>query len=163
VLGVEPQAVVFGVLACLVGIIGTLFVLRQQLAASMGVAERIFVASAFALGGLMALDLTSPNDAHTLGAFYAGCFLGMSTPQQLKGWFQPVLAAFVLSAVLVVVRAVLPGVGGGLGFAAFVAVALLVALSRLTDWTTRLVRARNGRTFFFRGHAPGPGDAVPSG
>jgi multisubunit Na+/H+ antiporter MnhB subunit len=36
----------------------------------------------------------------------------------------------VLTSTLVLVRAVLPGVGGSLGFAAFVTVAILVALNR---------------------------------
>jgi hypothetical protein len=66
----------------------------------------------------------------TLEAFYSGCFLGMSTPERLRGSFQPLFEALVLSTVLVLVRAFLPGVRGGLGLAAFLTAALLVALRR---------------------------------
>jgi hypothetical protein len=59
--------------------------------------------------------------------------LGMSTSERLKGWLQPTLGAVMLSCVLVLVRAVLPGVGGSLGFAAFVTLGLLVALRRIAD------------------------------
>jgi hypothetical protein len=99
---------------------------------SMTGATRIFIASVVALIGLLTLHLLDPDNTSTLEAFYAGCFLGMSTPERLKGWFQPLFGALVLTAVLVLVRAFLPGVGGGLGLAAFVTVALLVALSRAT-------------------------------
>lgn len=129
--GVEPRAAALACFACMVGIVTTLFVLRRQRVASAGIADRIFIASAVALIGLIALHLNSPNDA-LLDAFYAGCFLGMSTPERLKGWIQPVFGAVVLTAVLVLVRTFLPGVGGGLGFAAFVTVAVLVALRRVT-------------------------------
>jgi hypothetical protein len=44
--------------------------------------------------------------------------------------------ALVLIVLLVPVRAFLPGFGGGLGLAAFIAVMLLIALSRATAWTT---------------------------
>src|SRR4051794_36160055 len=40
-------------------------------------------------------------------AIYAGCFLGMSAPDRLKGWFQPVSGALVLIALLAPLRAVL--------------------------------------------------------
>jgi hypothetical protein len=163
VVSVEPRVIILGFLACLLGMIGTSFVVRLQFAALAGVAVRIFVASAFASCGLMALDLISSSNGPMLGAFYAGCFLGMSSPERIKGQFQAVFAAFVLTAVLVVVRALLPGVGGGLGLAAFVSVAFLVALRRVTAWTTRLVRARDAGIPSFRGGAPSRADAVPSG
>jgi hypothetical protein len=140
---VEPWSAILGFFACLVGIFGTLFVLRQGRVAATGVPERIFVASAVALIGLLILHLGNPGDARTLDAFYAGCFLGMSTPDRLKGWSQAVLGAFVLTVVLVPVRAFLPGFGGGLGFAAFVAAILLVAMSRAADWTMREGMMRN--------------------
>lgn len=135
--GVGPWATTVEFFACLVGIIGTLLVLRQRRVASAGVAERIFAASAVALSGMIALHLSDPSDAQTLDAFYAGCFLGMSKPERLSGWFQLVLGALVLTAMLVLVHAFLPGVGGGLGFAAFVTVALVAALSRVTAWRRR--------------------------
>jgi hypothetical protein len=141
--GVEPWPAILGFSACLVGIIGTLFMLRQPRFAAATVGDRTFIASAVALIGLTALYLSSPNDAHTLDAFYAGCFLGMSTPERLKGWFQPVFGALVLTVVLVPVRAFLPGIGGSLGFAAFVTVALLAACSRAAAWKTRIVLTTN--------------------
>jgi hypothetical protein len=134
---VDGWSAILGVLACLVGIFGTLLVLRHWRLAAAGVPERIFIASAVALIGLLILHLGDPGDARTADAFYAGCFLGMSTPDRLKGWFQAVLGALVLVVLLVPVRAFLPGFGGGLGFAAFVAAMLLVGLSRATTWTTR--------------------------
>jgi transposase len=45
-------------------------------------------------------------------------------------WPVRAVGALVLTSTLVLVRAVLPGVGGSLGFAAFVTVAILVALNR---------------------------------
>jgi hypothetical protein len=132
--GVEPWAAALELSASMAGVWATLFVLRQRPVASAGAAGRVFVASAVALFGLMILYLSGPNDARTLDAFYAGCFLGMSSPERLNGWFKPALGSFVLTAVLVLVRAFLPGVGGRLGFAAFVTVGMLAALSRVTAW-----------------------------
>jgi hypothetical protein len=54
----------------------------------------------------------------------------MSTPERLRGSFQALFEAPVLSAVVVLVRTFLPGVRGGLGLAAFLTAALLVALRR---------------------------------
>ena len=128
-------------LTCAAGMIGmcaTLLVLRRRSVASAEPAERIFIAAAVALIGMMVLYLNDANDAHTLDAFYAGCFLGMSTPERLKGWIQPVLGVILLTAILVVDKTLLPDIGGGLGFAAFVAVVVLQAPSRLTTWTSRL-------------------------
>jgi hypothetical protein len=130
--GVESWAAPLGFFACLGGILGTMFALRQRRVAAAGVATRIFIASVVALIGLLTLHLGNPDDAATLEAFYAGCFLGMSTPKRLRGRFQPLFGALVLTAMLVPVRALLSGVGGGLGLAAFVSAALLVALSRAT-------------------------------
>lgn len=92
---------------------------------------------------MIALHLNDPNDTRTMDAFYAGCFLGMSTPERLKGWIQPVLGAILLTAMLVLVRTLLPDVGGGLGFAAFVTVAVLLALNRVTTWLTNDNRTRS--------------------
>jgi hypothetical protein len=140
---VEPWAATLGFYACLVGMMGTLVVLRQRRVASSGIAHRTFVASVVALVGLIALHLSHHNDMHVMDAFYAGCFLGMSTPERLKGWFQPVLGALVLTAMVELVRAFLPGLGGGLGFAAFVTVALLAAVIRVAAWRRRGARARD--------------------
>ena len=134
---VELKSAALACSACMVGIFATLFVLRRERVASAKMADRTFVASAVALVGLIALHLNTPDDTRALDAFYAGCFLGMSTPERLKGWIQPVLGAVLLTAVLAQVRTFLPGVGGGLGFAAFVTVAVLVALSRATTRVTR--------------------------
>jgi hypothetical protein len=71
-----------------------------------------------------------------LDAFYAGCFLGASTLDRLEGWFMPLSGALVLMVLLVPVRAFLPGFGGGLGLAAFIAVMLIIALSRANAWMT---------------------------
>jgi hypothetical protein len=132
----EPWSAIRALLACLVGIFGTLLVLRQRRIADGGVAVRIFIASAVALSGLIVLHLGDPDDAQAMDAFYAGCFAGMSTHDRLKGWFQPASAALVLVVLLVPVRAFLNGFGGGLGLAAFIAVLLLVAASRATAWMT---------------------------
>ena len=53
------------------------------------------------------------------------------------------LGAILLTAMLVLVRTLLPDVGGGLGFAAFVTVAVLLALSRVTTWLTNDNRTRS--------------------
>jgi hypothetical protein len=140
---VEPWSAIRAFFACLAGIVGTLVVLRQPYIADGGVPVRIFIASAAALSGLIVLQLGNPDDAPAMEAFYAGCFLGMSTLDRLKGWLQPVFGALVLVVVLVPVHAFLNGFGGGLGFAAFVAVILLVGFSRATAWMTRDMRAGN--------------------
>jgi hypothetical protein len=132
-LSIEPQAAGLWFFASMVGILATLCVLRQRQIASAKMADRTFIASSLALFGLAAIHFSLAGDVRTSDAFYAGCFLGMSTPERLKGWLQPTLGAFVLSCVLVLVRAVLPGLGGSLGFAAFVTLATLVALRRVVD------------------------------
>jgi hypothetical protein len=135
---VEPWAAL-GFAACLAGNVATLLALRQTRLRSAGMADRIFAAAVVALVGLTALQLFHPGDVHLLEAFYAGCFLGMSTPERTKGWLQPVLGALVLTAVLIPLRAVLPGVGGCLGLAAFATVAMLVASSRVLSATRDLL------------------------
>jgi hypothetical protein len=142
---VEPGSAIRAFLACLAGIVATLFALRQRRMAGGGIPVRIFIASAAALVGLIVLHAGNPDDAGAMEAFYAGCFLGMSTLDRLKGWFQPVSGAVVLVVLLVPVRAFLNGFGGGLGLAAFIAVMLLIALSRATVWMTRdpLTGSRN--------------------
>jgi hypothetical protein len=132
---VEPWSAIRGFFACLAGIFATLFVLRQpRIEGSVPV--RTFVASAAALLGLVVLQIGNPDDARAMDAFYAGCFLGASTLDRLEGWFKPLSGALVLMVLLVSVRAFLPGFGGGLGLAAFIAVMLIIALSRATAWMT---------------------------
>jgi hypothetical protein len=133
---VEPWSAIFGFLACLVGISATLFVLRSRRIADGSVAERIFIAAAVALLGLVVLILGDRDHARVLDDFYAGCFLGMSTPNRLKGWFQPALGALVLIVVLAPVHAFLHDFGGSLGLAAFITAMLLVTWSRTAAWTT---------------------------
>jgi hypothetical protein len=141
---IEPSPAILGFCACLAGTCVTLLALRQRRIADGGAAQRTFIASVAALSGLMILQLGNPDDAHTMDAFYAGCFLGMSTPSRLRGRFQPVLGALVLIVMLMPTIAFLRGVGGRLGLATFATVMLLVALRRATAWTmrgTRLVLA----------------------
>jgi hypothetical protein len=142
---IEPRSAIRAFLACLAGIVATLFVLRQRRMADGSIQVRIFIASAAALLGLIVLHADNPDDASAMDGFYAGCFLGMSTLDRLKGWFQPVFGALVLIVVLVPVRAFLNGFGGGLGLAAFIAVMLLIALSRAAAWMMRdpLMGGRN--------------------
>jgi hypothetical protein len=140
---IDPRSAIRGFFACLAGIVGTLFVLRQRRMVDGSIQVRIFIASAAALVGLIALH--AADDAPAMDAFYAGSFLGMSTLDRLKGWFQPVSGAVVLIVVLVPVRAFLNGFGGGLGLAAFIAVMLLIALSRATAWIARAPPLMDGR------------------
>jgi hypothetical protein len=137
--GIEPRAATLAFFAGLAGISVTMFVLRHWRVASAGVAERTLIASAIALVGLVTLHFCYPNDAPTLDAFYAGCFLGMSTPERLQGWLAAVFSALVLVVVLDLVHAFLPGIGGGLGFAAFMTTALLVAPSHVSAWMVRQI------------------------
>jgi hypothetical protein len=125
----EPRLAALSFAACLIGMAATMLVLRRQSVATAGTADRTLLASAIALMGLIALHLNDPNDTRTADAFYAGCFLGMSTPDRLKGWIQAFLGVIALTAILVPVSKVLSGVGGSLGFAAFVTVTALVALN----------------------------------
>ena len=97
---IAPWPAILGFFACLAGTFVTLAALRQRRIADGGAAQRTFVAAAVALSGLMVLQLGNPGDAHTMDAFYAGCFLGMSTSSRLKGRFQPVLGALVLIVML---------------------------------------------------------------
>jgi len=134
-LAVDPKSLVLTCAASMIGMCATLAALRPRSVALADPAERIFIAAAVALIGLMVLHLNAGNDTRTMDAFYAGCFLGMSTPERLKGWVQAGLGAILLTAMLVLVKALLPDIGGGLGFAAFVTVAVLLAPSRMTAWT----------------------------
>ena len=140
---VDPMSAAVTCAACMIGMFATLIVLRRRSVASSDPADRIFIAAVVALIGLVALHASTPNDTCILDAFYAGCFLGMSTPERLKGWIQPCFGAILLTAMLVLVRALLPGVGGGLGFAALVTVAVLAVLRRMMTWLTNDILGRN--------------------
>jgi len=144
-LDIEPGAAIRALLASLVGIFGTLIVLRQRHMAEASVPARIFIASAAALVGLIVLHRGDPDDLSAIDAFYAGCFVGMSVPDRLKGWFQPAAAALVLIILLPPVRAFLNGFGGGLGLAAFIAVMLIVTSIRATAWMARDMLTGNKR------------------
>jgi hypothetical protein len=127
-LGTGSQAAALGFLVCLAGTAGTLFSLRQQHVALVRSADRIFVVAGTALCGLGALLLSDASNPHLLNCYYAGCFLGMSTRERLRGWIRPVFGALVLSAMVSAAGAILPGIGGALGLAAFITAALLAAM-----------------------------------
>jgi hypothetical protein len=132
VLGAAPTPAVLTFVACLMGTFAVLLPLRSQRLKSATTADRVFLSAAIALIGMTCLQLSGLGDAAALDAFYAGCFLGMSTPERMKGRIEAVLAAVVLAALLVRVKRLLPGVGGSLGLATFLTVAVFVALSRVT-------------------------------
>jgi hypothetical protein len=140
-LGSGPRAAALGFFACLAGTAGTLCALRQQRVALVRSADRIFVAAGTALCGLGALHLSDADNPHLLNCYYAGCFLGMSTRERLRGWIRPVLGAFMLSAMVSAAGALLPGIGGTLGLAAFVTAALLAAMRGLPGHTDEPVAA----------------------
>jgi len=129
--------------ACLIGTFVTLFALRRQGFESATTADRTFVAAAVALIGLIILHVNDLGDARTSDAFYAGSFLGMSTPDRLRGRIAPVLGSIALVLLLVQVRTLLPGIGGSLGLAAFVTVAALVAMGRMITFMTGAISSRN--------------------
>ena len=131
---IDPRSLALACAASMIGLYATLAMLRRRSAAAAGPAERIFVAAAVALIGLEVLHLIDPSDPRTMDAFYAGCFLGMSSPERLKGWVQAVLGAVLLATMLVILKELLPDIGGELGFAAFVTMAVLLAASRMTTW-----------------------------
>jgi hypothetical protein len=132
VLGAAPTPAALTFVACLMGTFAVFLPLRGQVLKSATTADRVFLSATIALIGLTSLHLSGLGDATALDAFYAGCFLGMSTPERMKGRIEAVLAAVVLAALLVHVKRLLPGVGGSLGLATFLTVAVFVALSRVT-------------------------------
>jgi hypothetical protein len=155
---VAPLSAALTCAACMIGTFATLIVLRRPRFASAEPANRIFIAAVVALIGLIALRVSTPDETCILDAFYAGCFLGMSTPERLKGWIEPCLGAILLTAILVVVRELLPGVGGGLGFAALLTVAALAVVRRI--WLTNGILGRDpAAAASGRGHA-GTGASV---
>jgi hypothetical protein len=132
--------------ACLTGTMVSLLVLRRERVAAADLADKTFVASAIALTGLIVVHWISPTDAPLLDAYYAGCFLGMSSRERLKGWIETVLGAVVLASLIIQVGIFLPGIGGGLGLAAFVTVAVLVTLKQFTRFVLPINRSENMAT-----------------
>ena len=84
--------------ACLTGTTVSLLVLRRERVAAADLADKTFVASAIALVGSIVVRRISATDARLLDAYYAGCFLGMSSRERLKGWIETVLGAAVLAS-----------------------------------------------------------------
>jgi len=125
--------------ACAAGMLATLFALRRLPAVSARRADRIFIAATVALIGLALLDQDRPNQRCLLDAFYAGCFLGMSSPKLLKGPYQLSVAALVLTVVLLQSSTILPAVGGSLGVAAFVTVVGLELAGRMLGVLRRTI------------------------
>jgi hypothetical protein len=113
--------------AALAGAIGTAKLLRQVFKPEAFHGTRILAASVFALAGLLALNFF--GWIAVVAAFYAACFLGMTTPKVLKSYWILAWACIPLVAIVQVVTVVLPGMGGGLGLSAFVAVSLMTAVS----------------------------------
>jgi hypothetical protein len=143
VLDANPTSAALAFAACLIGTFAVLLPLRGQSLKSATTAERVFLAATIALIGLTGLHLSGLNDAGTMDGFYAGCFLGMATPERLNGRMEAVLAAAVLAALLVHVKRLLPGVGGSLGLAAFLTVAVFAVLRQITVFVARAIPGRN--------------------
>jgi len=143
VLDANPTSAALAFAACLIGTFAVLLPLRGQSLKSATTAERVFLAATIALIGLTGLHLSGLNDAGTMDGFYAGCFLGITAPERLKGRMEAVLAAAVLAALLVHVKRLLPGVGGSLGLAAFLTVAVFAVLRQITVFAARAIPGRN--------------------
>jgi hypothetical protein len=116
-----------GLAAALVGAIGTAKLLREVFEPEAFHGTRILAAALFALAGLLALNILGWTSI--VAAFYAACFLGMATPKILKSYWILAWACIPLVVIVQVVAAVLPGMGGGLGLSAFIAVTLMTAVS----------------------------------
>jgi hypothetical protein len=84
--------------ACLTGTTVSLLVLRRERVAAADLADKTFVASAIALVGSIVVRRISATDARLLDAYYAGCFLGMSSRERLEEWIETVLGAAVLAS-----------------------------------------------------------------
>ncbi|UFZ03209.1 hypothetical protein LQG66_28815 [Bradyrhizobium ontarionense] len=127
--GLGDSLVIFA--SCLAGMFATIFALRSPNVAGSGRAARIFTSAAVAFLGLAILQQLRPGDGCLVDAYYAGCFLGMSSSQRLRGLVEPVVAAAALTVFLVQASAILPSVGGSLGFAAFIVVVAVDAARRV--------------------------------
>ncbi|MGJ4932087.1 hypothetical protein ACQR1I_34575 [Bradyrhizobium sp. HKCCYLS2038] len=137
--GIVDSLIIFQL--CLTGAIATMLALRLPRVASAGRAARIFVSATVAFAGLLILQQLRPDDICFADSFYAGCFIGMSSPHRLRSLVQPVLAAAVLTIVLVKGAASLPSVGGSMGFVAFVSVIGVDLASRMAERQPLLGRA----------------------
>src|SRR5215469_941096 len=147
----EPNVLALKLGVCMAGTFVTFFIFRLAGVAEAGSPERIYIASAVAVSGLALLSIFNSNSRGTSGDFYAGCFLGTSSSERLTGWRQTAFGAVVLTAMLPVVRAIFPDLGGGLGLAAFFTVAFVSAVSRVVAMTWDFVH--HGRTVnTFRAH-----------
>ncbi|WP_377813071.1 hypothetical protein [Bradyrhizobium oligotrophicum] len=111
--------------ACLAGTFLTIFMQRLPQIADAGRAARTFVSATLAFAGMAIMQALWSDERCLVDAYYAGCFLGMSSPQRLSGLLQPIVAALTLTVVLVQASTVLPLVGGSLGLAAFIAAAVV--------------------------------------
>ena len=129
--------------ACLSGTTVSLLVLRRQRVAASDLADKTFIASAIALAGLIVVRRISPTDTLLLDAYYAGCFLGMSSRERLTGFIDMMLGAVVLASLIIQVGIFLPGIGGGLGLAAFVTVAVLVTSKQLARFVLPVNSSEN--------------------
>ncbi|XUM23086.1 hypothetical protein ACRAVF_06620 [Bradyrhizobium oligotrophicum S58] len=132
---------------CAVGMLATMAALRWAPVAGSRRAVRIFVAATVAFAGLVVLQLL-PSDAPDLDAYSAGCFVGMSSSRRLRSLPQAMVAAVLLTALLILTGPILPSVGGSLGYIAFVSVIFVDAAVRLfveageSPWQTVLAWTR---------------------
>jgi hypothetical protein len=124
-------AAAFTFLLCTTGMLATMAALRWAPVAGSRRAVRIFVAAAVAFAGLVLLQQLAPSNASDLDAYYAGCFLGMSSQRRLRSLLQAMAAAVLLTALLILTGPILPAVGGSLGYVAFVSVLFVDAAVRL--------------------------------
>lgn len=128
-LGLVAAATTF--LLCTAGMLATMAALRWAPVAGSRRAVRIFVAATVAFAGLVLLLQFVPANAAELDAYYAGCFLGMSSQRRLRSLLQALSAAVLLTALLMMTCPMLPAVGGSLGYVAFVSVIFVDAAVRL--------------------------------
>lgn len=108
---------------CSLGGLTTAWILRGKLSVK-GAAVRIAVASGWAFGVMGTLQLL--RIPYVIPAFYAGCFLGMASSLILSGWVRWIAGLAILVMVLPIINLVIPHLGGGLGLAAFLSVAVVV-------------------------------------
>jgi hypothetical protein len=143
---VNPGSLALLMAACLTGTGVTMQVLRRERVAAADLADQTFVASAIALLGLLVVHRVSRADAGLLEAYYAGCFLGMSSRERLNGWMDTALGAILLTGLIIQIKIFLPGIGGGLGLAAFATVAVLVTLKQFMRFVLPLNRSQKMTT-----------------
>lgn len=126
-----PGAVAITFAVCAAGMLATMVALRWAPVAGSRRAVRIFVAATVAFAGLVVLQQFVPSGACDLDAYYAGCFVGMSSPRRLRSLLQAIAAAALLTVLLVLTCPILPAVGGSLGYVAFISVIFVDAAVRL--------------------------------